>query len=51
MQGPDDIRWHAMSDTNERVNPNEDLAQRKVDYWRTNEVKNLKKLLIHKHFL
>jgi hypothetical protein len=31
------------------VSPYGDLAQRKVDYWRTNEVKNLKKMLIHKH--
>jgi hypothetical protein len=33
------------------VSPYGDLAQRKVDYWRTNEVKNLKKLIIHKHLL
>jgi hypothetical protein len=26
------------------VSPNGDLAQRKVDYWRINEVKNLKKI-------
>jgi hypothetical protein len=26
------------------VSPYGDLAQRKADYWRTNEVKNLKKI-------
>ncbi len=31
--------------------PYEDLAEIKVDYWRTIEVKNVKKLLILKHLI